>query len=341
VRYLRNARSNKPSGRWKEGHVDFFGAASPRGSPRLSADRAVFRVATAHGGQEVTLIERAPDRTFGLIAGSGVFPLRVAESARRSGLRVIAVAHEGETDRSIVDLCDSVTWVKLGQLGKIVDALQAGGVKEAAMAGGLPKASLFGGLHPDLRALRLLPRLRSYETDSLLRSIAEAFESEGIRIVDPLEVCHDLATREGPYASRLPTEAMRSDIALGFRIAKALGGAEAGQSVCVKGGMVVAIEAMEGTDRCIRRAGELAGKGVVVVKVAMPQQDLRFDAPCVGPGTIRSCVEIGASCLAFEAGRTVMLDEATVRTMADAGRLAVVGVTGAASREDDARGASA
>jgi len=293
-------------------------------------------------GQEATLNERVPERTIGLIAGSGVFPLRVAASARRAGLRVIAVAHEGETDRSIEALCDRVTWVGLGQLGKILGALHAGGVREAVMAGGLPKARLFGGLRPDLRALQLLPRLRSLETDRLLRSIAEVFESEGIRIVDPLAICPDLATREGPYGARVPDAAVRADIALGFRIAKALGGAEAGQSVCVKGGMVVAIEAMEGTDRCIRRAGELAGKGVVVVKVAMPRQDLRFDAPCVGPGTVRSCLEIGASCLAFEAGRTLMLDEETVRTMADGGRLAVVGVRGdAAWREDDPRGASA
>lgn len=269
-------------------------------------------------------------RTLGLVAGGGDFPLRIARSARRAGIRVVAAAHRGETDPSIEALCDRVVWVELGQLGKIIGGLREEGVTEAVMAGGLPKVRLFGGLRPDAKALKLLPRIRSFETDRLLRAIAETFEDEGIRIVDPLGICPDLGTREGAYGKRVPDDAMRADIELGFRIAKALGGAEAGQSVCVRGGMVVAIEAMEGTDRCIRRAGELAGKGVVVVKVAMPNQDQRFDAPCVGPGTIRTCLEIGASCLAFEAGRTVMLDEETVRRLADAGGLAVVGVKGAA-----------
>ncbi|AKU91458.1 LpxI family protein [Vulgatibacter incomptus] len=268
----------------------------------------------------------ADDRSLGIIAGSGIFPLRVAESARRSGLRVVAVALDGETDPSIERHCDDVTWVKVGQLGKMVKAFHTRGVGRAAMAGGVKKARLFDGLRPDLHALKLLPKVRSLETDQLLRAIASAFEDEGIEIVDPLVACPALLSRPGVYGRRRPDAAMEADFRLGYRIAKSLGAAEAGQTVCVKSGMLVAIEAMEGTDRCIRRAGELAGKGVVVVKVAMPSQDTRFDAPCIGPETIRTCLEIGAAAVAFESGKTVMLDEGEVVEMADAGKLAVVGL---------------
>ncbi len=269
---------------------------------------------------------RAASTTIGLIAGSGVFPLRFAESARRSGHRVVAVAHVGEADRAIEALCDEVSWVHLGQLGKIVKAFKAAGVQEAAMAGGVAKTRLFGGLRPDLMALKLAPRIKSFDNDTLLRAIAGVFEGEGIRIVDPAPYCPDLIARKGIYGKRRPDARAEQDIRLGLRVSEALSRAEVGQTICLKGGNVVAVEAMEGTDRCIRRAGEVVGKGVVVVKIANPRQDMRFDAPCIGPGTVQTCVEIGASALVFEAERAVILDREAIVAMADAAKLAVVGV---------------
>lgn len=236
------------------------------------------------------------------------------------------MAHEGETDRSLEALCDEISWVHVGQLGRLIRAFKAAKIEEAVMAGGIAKVRLFGGLRPDLAALKLLSRIRSFDNDSLLGMVAAAFEDEGIRIVDPASYCPDMIARLGPYGSWLPDPGVEEDARLGMRVAEAASRAEVGQTVCVKGGAVVALEAMEGTDRCIRRAGELAGEGVVVVKVAMPEQDLRFDAPCIGPGTVKTCAEIGAAALVFEAERAVILDEAELVRLADEAKLAIIGV---------------
>lgn len=267
-----------------------------------------------------------PTKSVGLIAGSGVFPLRFAASAKRQGHRVVAVAHRGDTDPAIEAICDEVKWVHLGQLGKMVKAFQAAGVTEAAMAGGVAKTRLFGGLRPDFTALKLAPRLKRFDNDSLLRAIAGVFEDEGVRIVDPAPYCPDLVAKLGPYGKRRPDAKVQADIELGMKVSNAISRADIGQTACVKGGTIVAVEAMEGTDRCIRRAGEVGGKGVVVVKVAMPEQDMRFDAPCIGPGTVATCVEIGAAALVFEAGRAIVLDAEEIAATADAARLALVGV---------------
>lgn len=269
---------------------------------------------------------RGEARTLGLIAGSGIFPLRFAESARRAGYRLVAVAHRGETDPSLEALCDSFTWVHLGQLGKMVRAFRAEGVAEAAMVGGIAKVRVFGGLRPDLLALKHAPKLKDWGNDQLLRAVASMFEDEGIRIVDPSPACPDLVAREGVYTKKGLSEGQRSDLALALRVAEALSRADVGQTACVKKGNVLAVEAMEGTDRCIRRAGELGGGGFVVVKIAKPGQDLRFDLPCIGPATIRALREAGAAAMAFEAGKTYVLDEAEVVEIADRSGIALVGL---------------
>lgn len=262
----------------------------------------------------------------GLVAGSGTFPLRFAESARASGYRVIAAAHIGETDRAIESLADEVTWVHVGQFGKIVKAFRAAGVTEAAMAGGITKVRVFGGLRPDLLALKYAAKVSSWNDDGLLRFVAGMFESEGIRIIDSTRYCPDIFAREGAFTRKGLDEAQRKDVELGLQVARALGAMDVGQTVCVKGGSVVAVEAVEGTDRCLARAGELAGKGVVVVKTAKPQQDMRFDVPAIGPNTVDVCRKIGAVVIAVEAGRTLVLDEdETVRRAEKAG-IALVGV---------------
>ncbi len=263
---------------------------------------------------------------LGLIAGSGDLPLRVAESARRAGHRVIAVAHRDETDPAIEELCDAVTWVHLAQLGKMLSAFRDAGVTEAIMAGGITKVRIWGGVRPDLLALKHASKLRSFNDDDLLRVVADVFEAEGIRIADATRYCPDLLAKEGPYGKRGLAGPALADVELGLRVARELGRLDVGQTACVKGLSVVALEAVEGTDACIRRAAALAGDGLTVVKVAKPQQDMRFDVPLVGPKTFDVLVEVKAATLAIEAGRTLVLDADALARRADAAGIAFVGV---------------
>lgn len=263
---------------------------------------------------------------IGLVAGSGSFPLLWAESAKRAGYRVVAVAHHDETDPAIERVADQVTWVHLAQFGKVVRAFRDAGVDRAALAGGITKVRIWGGVRPDLLALKHAAKIRSFNDDDLLRTIAAIFEEEGIRIVDSTAFCPDLLAREGSYTKRQPAAPALADVELGLKVAREIGRLDVGQTVCVKGLSVVAVEAVEGTDACIRRAAELAGAGLVVVKTAKPQQDMRFDVPCVGPQTATLLAEVGAAALAIEAGRTLVLDEAELVRRAEKGRVAVLGI---------------
>jgi UDP-2,3-diacylglucosamine hydrolase len=271
--------------------------------------------------------------TIGLIAGNGRFPLIFAETARREGVRVVAVAHRGETDEGIDGLADSVTWVRIGELGKMIRTFRDAGVRRAVMAGGLSKAAVFRGGRPDVRGALFLARLRSFRDDTLLRGVAGEFESEGIEIVPSTTFLAAIVAREGVLGRAVPKRREWADIAYGFRVAKEVGRFDVGQSVIVRGGVALAIEGMEGTDACIQRGGELGHGGVVVVKVAKPGQDLRFDVPAVGPRTIATMSEVKARVLALEAGCTILLDRATLLADADRVGIVVVGVSEASLRE--------
>jgi UDP-2,3-diacylglucosamine hydrolase len=265
--------------------------------------------------------------TIGLIAGNGRFPLIFAETARREGTRVVAVAHRGETEQDIERLADAVTWIRVGELGKIIRTFQEAGVRRAVMAGGIRKARLFSGFRPDLRGAAFLARVGSFHDDALLRGIAAELARDGIEVVSSTLFLTSLVTTEGPLGRIRPKRADWKDIALGFRVAKDVGRWDVGQSVVVKNGIVLAIEGIEGTDACVRRGGEVGRGGVVVVKVAKPNQDLRFDVPAAGPATIATMKEAGGRILALEAGRTIVLDRDECLTAADAAGIAVVGVS--------------
>jgi DUF1009 family protein len=257
---------------------------------------------------------------IGLIAGSGRLPLLFAEAAERAGRSVVAVAHEGETDRAL----RAKAWVKVGQLGRIAEVLREAGVAEAVLCGGIRKPKLFG-VRPDWLGLKVLARLRSFGDDAALRAIAEALEQEGIRIVSPLPLVPDLLARRGPIGKRALSAEQRTDAATGLLVARALGEADVGQTVVVKGGVVLAVEAVEGTDACIARGGAL-GDGAVVVKARKPRQDDRFDVPAVGPGTIDACAAAGCSALAIEADVTLLLDRVELIGKADRAGIAVEGI---------------
>lgn len=267
------------------------------------------------------------DEPLGVIAGNGRLPLYVVRAARQRGLSLVIVAHRGETLPELDTLAPgAVTWVPVGALGKIARALKAGGARRAIMAGGLGKAKLLRDFRPDLAALGVLLKARSRDDDALLRALADWFTGEGIEIVDAAPLIPELYAPAGQLGRRKPDAEERSDIERGWRLARALGALDVGQSVAVKKGATVAVEAVEGTDALIRRSGELAGRGFVLVKTSKPDQDLRFDVPTVGPATLEALAAAGGTALAVEAGRTLIIELEEARRLADKHRIAFLGV---------------
>jgi DUF1009 family protein len=264
--------------------------------------------------------------TIGLIAGNGTFPLLFARTARAEGWRVAAVAHAGESESEIAALVDSLLWIKVGELDKLVNAFRAAGVKRAVMAGGINKANLMRNFAPDQRGQRVLARLTQWSDDALLRGVAGELEGEGIEIVESTLFLESILTREGVLAGGELSEAQWRDVRYGLAVAKGVGRFDVGQTVVVKAGMVLAVEAIEGTDAALRRGGALGCGGAVAVKVSKPGQDLRFDVPAVGLDTVPTCREAGIDVLALEAGRTLILQRAEFLGAAAAAGLSVVGV---------------
>ncbi|MCF8031765.1 MAG: UDP-2,3-diacylglucosamine diphosphatase LpxI [Desulfarculaceae bacterium] len=264
-------------------------------------------------------------RTIGLIAGKSQFPILFARAARAQGHRVVAVAFKGETMPELELEVDSLVWVQLGQLGKLMNALKDGGVTQAVMAGGVTKPRMFD-LRPDLKALGLIKKIRHMADDGILRTFAEYLSEHGIEILPSHVLVPELLANEGQYTGRGPTDEERQDIEVGWQAAGELGRLDIGQCVVVRGKAVVAVEAMEGTDACIRRGGQLAGgREAVVVKRCKPNQDIRFDLPSVGAGTIEVMAEAGASCLVVESWRTLFFDPAEAVRQAEAAGICILG----------------
>jgi DUF1009 family protein len=267
-------------------------------------------------------------KKLGLIAGNGKLPLIFATEARREGYDVVAVAHRGETLGELEKIASSVTWIYVGQLGKIIRTFQRAGVTQAVMAGGIRKVKLFGNFRPDFRGARFLARLKSREDDALLRGIAAELESEGITVLESTLCLSQIMPREGVLTKRQPSAPQMEDVRLGYTVAKEIGRLGIGQTVIVKDRVIVAVEAVEGTDAAIRRAGVLAKAGCVVVKASKPGQDLRFDVPAIGVETIRTMEQAGAKILAVEADKTILLEQDELLREADRAGIAVVAVRG-------------
>jgi DUF1009 family protein len=265
-------------------------------------------------------------KKLGLIAGNGKFPLLFAAEAKREGYDVIAVAHRGETLQEIEGVVADVTWIYVGQLGKIIRTFQRAGVREAVMAGGIRKVKLFGNFRPDLRGARFLARLKARDDDALLRGVAAELAEEGIKILESTLCLPELIAREGVLTRRRPTASQWDDIRIGLEAAREIGRLGIGQTVVVKNRVIVAVEAVEGTDSAIQRGGLLSKSGCVVVKVSKPGQDLRFDVPAVGVDTIKNMCEVGGAVLALEADKTIILDKPTVLRDAETAGIAVVAV---------------
>jgi DUF1009 family protein len=264
--------------------------------------------------------------TIGLIAGGGRFPLLLAESARRAGHRVVAVAHLNQTDRALEGLADACTWVKLGQFGKVLEALRAGGAERVVLLGAVSKARFFRDAWLDALGVRLVARVAVRSDDSLLRTFAAFLEEQGMPVVDPTPYLADRLAPEGVLGTREPTAEEWEDARYGLELARAVGRLDLGQTVVVKDRVALAVEALEGTDACIRRGGELAKEGAVVAKAVKPQQDRRFDLPAVGPDTVEAMRQARCRVLAVEAGATLVMDREEMVRRADQAGIAVLGI---------------
>ena len=263
---------------------------------------------------------------IGLIAGNGRFPIIFADNARKLGYHVSAVAHEGETEPELASHVDRIHWVKIGQLSKLIKAFKKDGVHQAVMLGGIKKTHVFTTVRPDFRTLAMATRLALWKDDDILREFAKELEQEGIAICESTFGLEGILVEEGTLTARAPSEKEWEDIRYGWNVAYDIGRLDIGQCVVIKDRVVVAVEAVEGTDGAIKRGGELAKESAVVVKRSKPQQDLRFDLPAVGPRTIEVMTSVKASVLAVEAGRTILLDREIMLDKARSNRIAIVGI---------------
>jgi DUF1009 family protein len=239
---------------------------------------------------------------------------------------VIAVAIREEAAADLAREVDELHWIGLGQLGRGIEILQKAGAREAVMAGQVKHRRIFSDIVPDLKLLGVLARLAFQNTDSLIGAVAEALAREGITLLPSVAFLGDQLAVAGPMARRHPDREERRDIEYGERVARTLAGMDLGQTAVVKHRAAVALEAMEGTDETIRRAGRIAGKGTTVVKVSKPGQDMRFDVPVVGAGTLAAMREAGSRVLAVDAAKTLIIDRAAFLAEADADAVAVLGL---------------
>lgn len=274
---------------------------------------------------------------LGLIAGNGRFPFLALRAARRLGRRVTVVAIREETDPRIAEevgeeSAADLHWVSLGQLGRCIRLLKDAGVTQAVMAGQVRHTKLFAGVAPDLALLSVLRRLKARNTDALISAIADVLAEHGVELIDSTGLLQPLLAGSGPLTRRAPTGEEQADLEFGRRMADAVAALDVGQTIVVKDRAVVAVEAMEGTDEAIERAARLAGPGIRVVKVAKPNQDMRFDVPVIGMRTVQALRRARAAALSIDAGRTLVLDGDAVFEAADAAGVAVVGRPAAESR---------
>ena len=278
---------------------------------------------------------------LGLIAGNGRFPFLLLEAARAHGRPVVVAAIREETDpemdaRAAADAGIAVHWLSLGELSRLIETFRRAGVRQAVMAGQVRHKQIFSSIRPDWRLAKLLLSLRTRNTDMLLGAVARVLGDEGIELIASTSFLEPMLAPAGVLTRRAPTAAEQADIAYGYGVAAGIASFDVGQTVAVAGQACVAVEAMEGTDATIARAGALLrtlegeastiDRALTVVKVAKPKQDLRFDVPVIGVTTIEVMIEAGATCLAVEARRTLLFDRTALVERANAAEIAIVGI---------------
>lgn len=264
--------------------------------------------------------------SLGIIAGNRLLPLMLARQARDMGIRrLVAVAFEGETDPALAPLVDEIIWLKVGQLSKMISAFTSRGVKQCVMAGQIAPKNLYD-IRPDLRAMGLMFRLKEKNAHTLFGAIADELKKDGVELIEATPWLKPLMPGNGFHFGPKLSEEQRADVAFAFRMAKEISRLEIGQTVVVKNGAVLAVEGFEGTDKCLARGGELAGKdgGAVAAKVAKLNHDMRFDIPCIGPQTLETCAAARISVLALESGKTLLLEQETCERLANKNKISLV-----------------
>ncbi len=262
---------------------------------------------------------------LGLIAGEGKFPLLIAKEAKTQSVKIAAVCFVNHTNPEIEDLVDDVLWVKVGQFGKTVSFLKKRGIRHIVFAGGIKKVKVLN-IRPDIKGLKLLFRCRGKGDTAILNEVVKAFEEEGIKTVSPLKFLPELAVSEGVLTKRKPSSKEMKDIRFGWRVAKEIGRLDIGQCIVVKNEMVVAVEALEGTDETILRAGNLAGPGCTVIKVFKPGQSEYVDQPSIGLNTIKTMIKAKATCLAIEAEKSIFFDKEEAIELANKEKISIIGI---------------
>lgn len=265
-------------------------------------------------------------KSLAIIAGNGVYPHAMARGARKAGVeRLVACAFENETSPDLAGLVDEIAWMRVGQLGRMLQFLRRSGVHHAVMSGQIAPKNLFD-LRPDIKALLLLAKLKEKNAESIFSAIADSLHSEGVELIPATSFMEEHLAPLGPIAGPPPDRRTREDLAYGLRIAKETSRLDIGQTVVVKGGTVLAVEAFEGTNAAILRGGELGKKGAVMVKVSKPNQDLRFDVPVIGPRTLETAKDARLSAVGVEAGLTLLLDQTQLKEIAAKEKITVVGL---------------
>jgi len=271
-------------------------------------------------------IVQKPETLF-LIAGNGSYPLLAVKGAREAGVgRIVAAAFEGETDPTLAGFVDEIHWMRVGQLGRMIDAAKKSGATDSMMAGQIAPGNLFD-LRPDFHALLLLAKLKERNAETLFGAIAGELEKAGVPLLLATTFLKRHLAGEGLFAGPKPKTRTLEDIAYGLGIAKEVSRLDIGQTVVVKKGTVLAVEGFDGTDSTIRRGGELGRGEAVVVKVSKPDQDMRFDVPVVGPRTLETAAAAGVTAIAMEAGRTLLLEADRLRELAATHHITLWGTT--------------
>jgi DUF1009 family protein len=264
-------------------------------------------------------------QSLGLIAGNRTLPLEFSRQARAAGVKkLVAVAFDGETDPALAAVVDEIVWLKVGQLSKLIAVFTDRDIRQCVMVGQIAPKNLFD-LRPDLRAMGVLFRLKEKNAHTIFGAIADELKKDGVELIDATPWLAPLMPGAGFYLGAKLSEAQRADVEFGFRIAKEVSRLEIGQIVVVKNGTVLAVEGFEGTDKCLARGGELAGKdgGAVAVKVAKPNHDMRFDIPCIGPQTLETCAASGVAVLALESGKTLLLEREACAELAKKSKISL------------------
>ena len=273
---------------------------------------------------QIRCLPQALPNAFGIIAGNGIYPRLVADAARKAGVeKIVAAAFTDETDPVLKQHVDVLEWMRVGQLGRLLRFFRSQGIHHAIMAGQIAPKNLFD-LRPDLKALMLLGKLKERNAESIFAAIADELAKIDIDLLPATTFLEDSLARPGLIAGPKLSDRQMQDIELGWKVAKEITRLDIGQTIIIKNGTIVAVEALEGTNEAIKRGGMLAREGAVMVKVSKPNQDMRFDVPVIGLETIRIAAESGMSAIAVEAGKTLLLEREALAVLANDLKMSVV-----------------